>query len=346
VIPFAAVGKLLSVVRTGQQAQKVSTTAVILRTMPEGSLRVLSLLKFHVRKVVSHEATNKMSLPNVMLVFAPNLLRKDEGPSVADIPHQLAAMAIIFGDDPEIDAVLGTSQVTKRPKGIKSRDPAMKKRHFNLDDSTPSTEFEAEMRSGGAAAPVTPSPTKLAMKRSTADSVMRSSVYAKKPTSPVRDPAKAAEALQLEMSVTLTPEAEFALYDADGDRRLTLPEVIGLSRARGSLATATSLRDMFETADATSLGAISFDEYSLVFGARGEKAAFAPPHDCVTAFGALDKGGTGTVSAEEVAHACLEYGGADRMDAATIRQLIAELHLDRDHGLDYRALASGLEAVL
>ena len=137
------------------------------------------------------------------------------------------------------------------------------------------------------------------------------------------------------------PEAAFVMFDTDRDGRLALDDVVTLVRSHGCLAGIARLRELFSHADTTRGGTVTYAEYTSVFGPRGELAmvGIPPPDRCVDAFAALDPDGSGRLSADELAYLCRAHGGADSMDDATVRELLAELKIDEQKGLDYALLA-------
>lgn len=351
-IPFVVVGKLLQIARAGKADDKVVKMAEILKAVPAGGLKVLGLLKAHVRHVVSHEANNKMTLPNVTLVFAPNLLRQAEDPSIMDVPHQLAAMAVIFGDAPQIDAVIGLGTVRRtygeaQPFGNPDAQGQLLKRHFSLDEAGAAWENGAPPQGKPPPGPA-PGQSKLQSGRPSAESIMRASVYAKKPSAPTgasgSGPQHPLELLPMRPDAV----AEFALHDADGDGRLTFAEVTELLRAYGCMAPTTTLREQFIAADVTVTDTLSFEQFAKAFGERGELAVAAatPAYSCAEAFAVLDHADSGRITTDELINLCRLSGGPDKMDSQTVRELLAELQLSQAEGLDYKALAKALNPVV
>uniref|UniRef100_A0ACD5XHW0 Uncharacterized protein n=1 Tax=Avena sativa TaxID=4498 RepID=A0ACD5XHW0_AVESA len=138
----------------------------------------------------------------------------------------------------------------------------------------------------------------------------------KSPPPPQNQDEQAAERTSGSPARTAEEEMErvFRMFDANGDGRISQPELATLFKSVGHAATDDELSRMMAEADADGDGFISLDEFAaLNASVSGDDAAVE--EDLRHAFKVFDADGSGAISATELARVLRGLG-----EKATVRQ--------------------------
>lgn len=135
--------------------------------------------------------------------------------------------------------------------------------------------------------------------------------------------AAADPALTSSGSPARTPEEEmarvFRKFDANGDGRISRPELAALFESLGHAATDDELARMMAEADADGDGFISLDEFAALNAtASGDDAAVE--QDLRLAFQVFDADGSGAISAAELARVL--HGLGEKATVSQCRRMI------------------------
>ena len=149
--------------------------------------------------------------------------------------------------------------------------------------------------------------------------------------------AKNADEKLNEMADTLTDEqiAElkkvFALFDEDGDGKITTKELGTMMRSLGQNPTEAELRDLINEVDADGNGTIDFPEFLNLMARKMQDTD--SEEELKEAFKVFDKDGNGFISAAELRHVMTNLG--EKLTDEEVDEMIREADVDGDGQVNY-----------
>ena len=123
----------------------------------------------------------------------------------------------------------------------------------------------------------------------------------------------------------------FALFDKDGDGRITSQELGTVMRSLGQNPTEAELRDMIHEVDCDGNGTVDFDEFLLMLQRKMKDSD--TEEELRQAFRVFDRDGNGLISANELRHVMTNLG--EKLTDAEVDEMIHEADIDGDGMVNY-----------
>ena len=132
----------------------------------------------------------------------------------------------------------------------------------------------------------------------------------------------------------------FDMFDADGDRTISVSELSTVMRTLGQNPTDEEIYTMIEQADKDGSMSIDFEEFCLLMAKRMKESE--PDEELIEVFKLFDKNGDGIIDYRDLKEIFVELGADVNLDDC---QLLIELHdRDGDNQLDFEEFVSFLMA--
>eukprot|EP00300_Choanocystis_sp_HF-7_P024590 c26089_g1_i1.p2 GENE.c26089_g1_i1~~c26089_g1_i1.p2 ORF type:complete len:151 (-),score=41.95 c26089_g1_i1:30-482(-) len=123
----------------------------------------------------------------------------------------------------------------------------------------------------------------------------------------------------------------FALYDKNGDGKITTAELRKAMAALGKKATQAEIEDMIHDVDVNQNGTIEFNEFLAMMTQVSSKTE--SDRQMLEAFKVFDKDGNGKISHAELKAAMKDFG--QKMSDAEVTALLQACDKDGDGLVDY-----------
>ena len=123
----------------------------------------------------------------------------------------------------------------------------------------------------------------------------------------------------------------FALFDEDGDGKITIKELGTMMRSLGQNPTEAELRDLINEVDADGNGTIDFPEFLNLMARKMQDTD--SEEELKEAFKVFDKDGNGFISAAELRHVMTNLG--EKLTDEEVDEMIREADVDGDGQVNY-----------
>ncbi|XP_052105394.1 calmodulin-A-like [Mytilus californianus] len=123
----------------------------------------------------------------------------------------------------------------------------------------------------------------------------------------------------------------FALFDKDGDGRITANELESVMKSMGENPTPKELRQIIHDVDTDGSGAIEFNEF-LIMMAR-KYSEIREMKEITDAFKMFDRNGDGVISAAELRQVMTNMG--QKLSDKDVDSMIKEADMDGDGQINY-----------
>ena len=132
----------------------------------------------------------------------------------------------------------------------------------------------------------------------------------------------------------------FALFDKDGDGKITTRELGTVMRSLGQNPTEDELQDMLNNADIDGNGTIDFHEFLAMMAPKISDED--SEEDIRKAFRTFDKDGNGFISAAELRHVMTNLG--EKLTDEEVDQMIREADIDGDGNINYEEFVTMMKS--
>lgn len=139
--------------------------------------------------------------------------------------------------------------------------------------------------------------------------------------------------------VTLTEDQKadlkeaFALFDADGDGKITAKELGSVLKAMGQNPSETELNDMISEVDIDGNGTIEYAEFQELMTSSKHVQDVSSEDEMKEAFAMFDQNKDGFISLEELHHLMSTLG--EKLTAAEAQDMLREADQDGDGRINY-----------
>jgi calmodulin len=123
----------------------------------------------------------------------------------------------------------------------------------------------------------------------------------------------------------------FAVYDLDGDGKITTRELGSVMRALGNNPTEAEILNFIKEIDTNKDGSICFNEFAAFMKDKYKK--IDSPEDIIEAFRVFDVEGKGYITVEELRNAMTNLG--EKLTEKEVKEMIMEADFDGDGVINY-----------
>lgn len=125
----------------------------------------------------------------------------------------------------------------------------------------------------------------------------------------------------------------FALFDRNGDGKISSAELGTVMRSLGANPTQSELADMINEVDEDGNGTIDFAEFASMMHRKMEEDPSTAQEELKEAFRVFDKDGNGLISSAELRHIMTSLG--ERLTDEEVSEMISEADKNGDGQVDY-----------
>jgi len=126
-------------------------------------------------------------------------------------------------------------------------------------------------------------------------------------------------------------KSSFAIYDLDGDGRITMRELGSVMRALGHNPTEAKILTFINTVDTDQSGSIDFQEFCELMSTKMRE--MDTEADIIDAFRVFDVEGKGYITAYELRHVMTNLG--EKLTDEEVNEMVSEADSDGDGVINY-----------